>query len=1213
MRKKIISFIMVALLILSLSPQATLAADYTIYSGGTHDLSEYGSGSEITVFTTDAVTITNTAGLTYTDVELYCLESGVDLTLDGVKIANGSNWLCALTFTDAGNTLTLLGANTLQSGTYEPGICVGAGDALTIKGTGSVSAEGGTYAAGIGGGIYSDCGSITIESGTVSANGGSNAAGIGGGESGAGGTILIKDGNVTAATIGSGAGIGTGSEGVGGTIMIEGGTVHATGGMSGAGIGSGYSGTTELITISGGTVTAIGNGGGGGAGIGSGNGGTPVPITITGGDITASSEIYGAGIGGGKFVSGDTIHIKDCKITATGGESGAGIGGGSHGNGGNITIENSDVTANGGDYAAGIGGGESGSGETILIDGGTVKAKGGTNSDGFNGAGIGGGRYGTGGNITIESGNVTATGGRSGAGIGSGDNYYTDVDLSGGVITINGGTVTAKGGNYGAGIGGGDSSTSGVITINGGTVIASSSGSGAGIGGGDTCGTDSVTITGGSVTATGGSSGAGIGGGNKGAGGSVTIEAGAVTATGGSSGAGIGGGAGTGGTAGTIKILEAATVKAVASSTTRPAIFAASNALASGSTVNVLMANFSAQKNASVTTQFLKKADASLLAEVTPTVRYQSVAVTVPADTYRLKTGGNVQQTGTSPNIKTDFAVASGLTVFGSVTNATVYNITVTAVTGGSVTASAATAVVGDTISLTVAPTAGWRLNSLVYNDGTSHAITGTSFVMPAANVTVTAVFEKIPDTPVLWLTASADGAEDASDSAKIDLSFDAPVTGLTSSDITLADGTGAAVKGTLSGSGSEWSLSLASVTKQGTISVSVASPDGYAVTGSPKTVTVYKRTNAALSALTVGGYPVGGFAPGIYAYSAALPFGTQAGSAASAVGAEASDPADTLAVAQAAALPGDAVVTVYAADGTKRRYTVHLTLEPNTAPAAKTALAYSVKAGETVSFSAADIAQDVDGDALTITAVTAGPDASVAAALFTGGTVSVTGKAKGQTSVSVAVSDGKESTTVAVSVTVLDAPPPVPTPTPVPTATPAPTPTATAKPAPSATPSPAATETPVPSITSSPTPTAAPTPTPSPAVTGTAPETIEAEIVVTGGQTGMLTITIDVSSLPEGTASVVLKDGTEVKPDESGKLTFAVSEADFNSGAVLITVLDAEGTPLGAYVVQGGSEAASADWGGGIISALLWILGGLLIASLGVAAVVLVLRRKKP
>ena len=156
------------------------------------------------------------------------------------------------------------------------------GGTFTIYG-GTVTATGGDYGAGIGGGAgqvegVEDSGTVNIYGGTVTATGKENAAGIGGGGAqatggagGAGGTVNISGGRVTATggtptspDRGSGAGIGGGgggggaggASGRGAEVTISGGTVTATGGTSrnaGPGIGGG------AVTISGGTVTANGS------------------------------------------------------------------------------------------------------------------------------------------------------------------------------------------------------------------------------------------------------------------------------------------------------------------------------------------------------------------------------------------------------------------------------------------------------------------------------------------------------------------------------------------------------------------------------------------------------------------------------------------------------------------------------------------------------------------------------------------------------------------------------------------------------------------------------------------------------------------------------------------------------------------------------------------------------------------------------------------
>lgn len=103
----------------------------------------------------------------------------------------------------------------------------GSGTALTIRGSGSVTATGGQYAAGIGSGSYTSditteytCGNIIIESGTITANGRYGGAGIGSGNYGICGNITISGGTVTAHGGSAGAGIGSGSCGKFASINI---------------------------------------------------------------------------------------------------------------------------------------------------------------------------------------------------------------------------------------------------------------------------------------------------------------------------------------------------------------------------------------------------------------------------------------------------------------------------------------------------------------------------------------------------------------------------------------------------------------------------------------------------------------------------------------------------------------------------------------------------------------------------------------------------------------------------------------------------------------------------------------------------------------------------------------------------------------------------------------------------------------------------------
>ena len=342
----------------------------------------------------------------------------LNLTLRDVKIDVSDNRTygdetgkAALSVQGKGSVeIELDGKNELKSGYKRAGLEKTSEGTLTLKDdkkkAGSLTATGGKFGAGIGGGNGGSGKNITITGGTVNAKGGLEGAGIGGGTGGSGEAITIN-----------------------------GGTVEATGGKFGAGIGGGLNGVGKNITIKGGTVNAAG-GDNGGAGIGGGTGGSGEAITITGGTVNAAGGGQGAGIGGGNYGSGEAITITGGTVEATGGDFGAGIGGGSWGNGEDITIKGGTVEANGGLFGAGIGGGNAasigGSGKNITITGGTVKAAGGER-----GAGIGGGSWGSGSNVTVSgAAQVTAIAGKpdrngvgAGATIGNGDSMTEDGEL----------------------------------------------------------------------------------------------------------------------------------------------------------------------------------------------------------------------------------------------------------------------------------------------------------------------------------------------------------------------------------------------------------------------------------------------------------------------------------------------------------------------------------------------------------------------------------------------------------------------------------------------------------------------------------------------------------------------------------------------------------------------------------------------------------------
>ena len=287
--KKIVSTLLALLLLASL-PVSALAAEWDISKG---DITvNAGSGGQ---------TVTQGGGAAVEDSAPVITGSSQDntltinaekdqtasVTLSGVSIDVSSAGKAAVSTTGEGNvSIELDGDSTLKSGEDHAGLEKNNGGSLTIADedkNGKLTAEGGDWGAGIGGGDEGNGNNIAISGGEVTAIGGVEGAGIGGGAGGNGNNITISGGEITAIGGDSGAGIGGGNNGNGSDITISGGEVTAIGdgdGDGGAGIGGGYNGNGSDITISGGEVKAIG--GVEGAGIGGGMGGKGKYITVSG-------------------------------------------------------------------------------------------------------------------------------------------------------------------------------------------------------------------------------------------------------------------------------------------------------------------------------------------------------------------------------------------------------------------------------------------------------------------------------------------------------------------------------------------------------------------------------------------------------------------------------------------------------------------------------------------------------------------------------------------------------------------------------------------------------------------------------------------------------------------------------------------------------------------------------------------------------------------
>jgi len=250
-----------------------------ISSGGEYILTGSTTSNTISVNTSDAVTL--------------ILE---DVSID-VSAVSGQSAL------DSGGNVTLYlkGSTTLKSGANQAGIKVTDGEQLTIDNApssqGSLSASGGAFGAGIGGGFMQNGGAVTIHGGTVHAIGGDFSAGIGGAYNGNGGAVTISGGTVTATGGVRAAGIGGGIGGSGGDVVITGGSIKASGIRSS--IGAGYVGADDGTLTNGFVPVALTTIANAVAGNNPAEVSYQIPVTGTNPDYSYVYSYTGVGHGGG--------------------------------------------------------------------------------------------------------------------------------------------------------------------------------------------------------------------------------------------------------------------------------------------------------------------------------------------------------------------------------------------------------------------------------------------------------------------------------------------------------------------------------------------------------------------------------------------------------------------------------------------------------------------------------------------------------------------------------------------------------------------------------------------------------------------------------------------------------------------------------------------------------------------------------------------------
>ena len=297
--KKIVSTLLALLLLASLPVSAHAAVwdigkgDITISVGSGGQTVTQGGGAAVND-SAPVITGSSTDNTLTINAEK---DQTASVTLSGADIDVSGKGKAAVSTNGEGNvSIELDGENTLKSATNHAGLEKNNGGSLTIADedkNGKLTAEGGIYGAGIGGGYEGEGSNIAITGGEVEATGGIGGAGIGGGKNGAGSSIAITGGEVKATGGKYGAGVGGGLSGNGNHITITGGEVKATGGLNGAGIGGGLWGKGKDITISGDAQLKVQGGVGDyfdGPGAGIGDGGSR-PKESTGGNPIPGAEV----------------------------------------------------------------------------------------------------------------------------------------------------------------------------------------------------------------------------------------------------------------------------------------------------------------------------------------------------------------------------------------------------------------------------------------------------------------------------------------------------------------------------------------------------------------------------------------------------------------------------------------------------------------------------------------------------------------------------------------------------------------------------------------------------------------------------------------------------------------------------------------------------------------------------------------------------------
>lgn len=181
--------------------------DFTV-KGGSYGTDYSYADHVLTVLTDTPLTI---SGESVSDSIQVKKDIEASVTLDNVIIRSRN---CPLDIQNATVTLKFKGDVSLKGGIKQPGIAVGKDGKLSLSGgkNDTLTASGGSRAAGIGSKSGEACGSITFQGGTVYANGGMKGAGVGSSEEQSCGELFFEGGRVVAQGGSQAADIGAAQE-----------------------------------------------------------------------------------------------------------------------------------------------------------------------------------------------------------------------------------------------------------------------------------------------------------------------------------------------------------------------------------------------------------------------------------------------------------------------------------------------------------------------------------------------------------------------------------------------------------------------------------------------------------------------------------------------------------------------------------------------------------------------------------------------------------------------------------------------------------------------------------------------------------------------------------------------------------------------------------------------------------------------------------------